>query len=386
MSETAERARRPRRRARGRPPLGLDADHGALVAAGRRARRSGRSSACSSRSASGDVYRAETLLYLGQPFTPSGGGQIQSLRRTRRRSSEIIRSEAATEDGGGRARACTSASCAGTSRRQAVVHGRARSHATSRRSSRSRSRAPTRVKAEKAANSLAQHRDHAGRADLRRPEDRAPEAADRRTSEQPSSRTSTPAIDARVEQQQAAIADTSLSLDREADRDRRTSTTRSTSPSSAAAPCSRSCTSASSCSRSPRTSSSAGSCSRPSAAGRPRRAAATPPRSARLLGLLLGALAAIDRRSVPAAKERAERGVARRRWSRASASPSSFPPSRRSMLVAETLRGIPDFVDRIYVVDDASADATAAAARAVGDPRRRGDRPRARTAASARRS
>ena len=43
----------------------------------------------------GDVYRAETLLYLGQPFTTSGGGQIQSLATNPRTVSEIIRSEAA---------------------------------------------------------------------------------------------------------------------------------------------------------------------------------------------------------------------------------------------------------------------------------------------------
>jgi hypothetical protein len=43
----------------------------------------------------GEVYRAETLLYLGQPFTPQGGGQIQTLQTNPRTVSEIIRSEAA---------------------------------------------------------------------------------------------------------------------------------------------------------------------------------------------------------------------------------------------------------------------------------------------------
>lgn len=43
----------------------------------------------------GKVYEAETLIFLGQPFTPQGGGQIQSLATNPRTVGEIIRSEAA---------------------------------------------------------------------------------------------------------------------------------------------------------------------------------------------------------------------------------------------------------------------------------------------------
>jgi uncharacterized protein involved in exopolysaccharide biosynthesis len=43
----------------------------------------------------GEVYRAKTLLYLGQPFTTSGGGQIQSLATNPKTVNQIIHSEAA---------------------------------------------------------------------------------------------------------------------------------------------------------------------------------------------------------------------------------------------------------------------------------------------------
>lgn len=45
------------------------------------------------------------------------------------------------------------------------------------------------------------------------------------------------------------------------------------------------------------------------------------------------------------------------------------PAYNEELLVADMLRGIPDFVDRIVVVDDHSTDATAERARGVGDPR-----------------
>lgn len=43
----------------------------------------------------GATYEARALLYLGQPFTTAGGGQIQSLATNPRTAGEIIRSEAA---------------------------------------------------------------------------------------------------------------------------------------------------------------------------------------------------------------------------------------------------------------------------------------------------
>jgi glycosyltransferase involved in cell wall biosynthesis len=45
------------------------------------------------------------------------------------------------------------------------------------------------------------------------------------------------------------------------------------------------------------------------------------------------------------------------------------PAYDEEALVATTIRGVPDFVDRIFVVDDASRDGTAAAVHGVGDPR-----------------
>jgi hypothetical protein len=45
----------------------------------------------------GDVWRADTIVYLGQPFAPLGGGQIQSLATNPRTVGEIVRSESAIQ-------------------------------------------------------------------------------------------------------------------------------------------------------------------------------------------------------------------------------------------------------------------------------------------------
>ena len=45
----------------------------------------------------GKVYEAETLVAMGQPFSPNGGAPVQSFLTNARAVSEIIRSEAALE-------------------------------------------------------------------------------------------------------------------------------------------------------------------------------------------------------------------------------------------------------------------------------------------------
>ena len=102
---------------------------------------------------SGDVYRAETLVYLGQPFTPAGGGQLQSLQTNPKTVSEIVRSEAAIK---------TAANAADM--QPGRLRGNVTSTAVVQPGQVARNftplvqievRGPTKVKAERAANSFA---------------------------------------------------------------------------------------------------------------------------------------------------------------------------------------------------------------------------------------
>jgi len=46
----------------------------------------------------GTTWRAETIVYLGQPFAPLGGGQIQSLATNPVTISEVVRSESVVQE------------------------------------------------------------------------------------------------------------------------------------------------------------------------------------------------------------------------------------------------------------------------------------------------
>ena len=102
---------------------------------------------------SGDVYRAEALIYLGQPFTSAGGGQLQNLQTNPKTVSEIVRSEAAIS---------RAARAAGL--RPAQLRGNVTSTAVVQPGQVARNftplveievRGPTKPKAERAANSMA---------------------------------------------------------------------------------------------------------------------------------------------------------------------------------------------------------------------------------------
>jgi hypothetical protein len=74
----------------------------------------------------GSVWRAETIVYLGQPFAPLGGGQIQSLATNPRTVSEIVRSESVIQDVARETGIQASKLRASISTKELVVTGQAR--------------------------------------------------------------------------------------------------------------------------------------------------------------------------------------------------------------------------------------------------------------------
>src|SRR4029079_9897720 len=112
---------------------------------------------------SGDVYKAEALIYLGQPFTPSGGGQIQRLQKNPKTVSEILRSEAATQTAAAAPRTSPAGLRGNVTSTPVVQAGQVARNFTPL--VQIAVRAPTRVKAEKAATSYTgtAHQDSAPR-------------------------------------------------------------------------------------------------------------------------------------------------------------------------------------------------------------------------------
>ena len=103
----------------------------------------------------GKVYEAETLVAMGQPFSPNGGAPVQSFLTNARAVSEIVRSEAALEAAARASGLPRAARSAATSPRRSSAPPAPAPGRPARRSSRSRSSQASRCKAEKAADALA---------------------------------------------------------------------------------------------------------------------------------------------------------------------------------------------------------------------------------------
>ena len=154
----------------------------------------------------GEVFQATTLLYLGQPFTTSGGGQIQSLATNPKTVNRIIRSEAALQTCGAVSGLTVGQLRGNVSSAAIVTAGQGKNVSPLVEIT---VKAPTGRQAA-AGVGLARELGRRRRLGLRRPEDRAAERADRREQGRARGR-STRGSRAAVKQQQAILADKSLS-------------------------------------------------------------------------------------------------------------------------------------------------------------------------------
>lgn len=102
----------------------------------------------------GQVYQAQATLFLGQPFTPNGGGQIQSLATNPRTVNEIIRSESALKAAAAKAGLRVGQLRGNVSSAAITTVGQAKGITPLVEIA---VKGPTRRKTEVAANALAQH-------------------------------------------------------------------------------------------------------------------------------------------------------------------------------------------------------------------------------------